>query len=334
MTRAKADVKRWRWPGLGRVSLGIVFALLAAYTALDLLGTQPTVGYFKSVEGQAQYWEAYRQAMEAMPPVTAVHDIRTSWGIVRVYEWRNEENRSRPPIVLLPGHSSGAPMWQSNLVGFSKEHTVYAIDALGDAGGSLQQVPLTSMDDVTSWMSETLTELGIERAHIVGHSFGGGYAADFARRHPEQVQTLTLLEPAFALNDPSPSVLFWATVGSLEFLPETWRQYGLAQVSGEAVEDLASDDPLTRMISAASANYATSLPTPTTLTAEELKSLPMPVYVALADHSPITSNGAAEAASLIPHATVRVWAHTTHSLPMQVADDLSSELTQFWRKGE
>lgn len=225
-------------------------------------------------------------------------------------------------------------MWQANIVGFSKQHTVYAIDALGDAGGSVQQVPLTSMEDVTGWMSETLTGLGIERAHIVGHSFGGGYAANFARIHPEQVQTLTLLEPAFALNFPSLSVMFWATIGSLEFLPEPWRQYGLAQLSGEEMDEVASDDPMARMISAASAYYSTALPTPTTLTTEELKKLSMPVYVALADVSPITENGAAENAGQIPHVTVRVWANTTHSLPMEVAEELTSELSRFWTDSE
>lgn len=288
------------------------------------------VGYFTDVAGKEIYLKAYDEVMGAMPSPTATRDINTSWGTVRAYEWSNGENSSVPPVVLLPGHSSGAPMWQKNMAGFSKNHVVYAIDALGDAGKSTQSVPLKNTDDVTDWISETLDGLCIKRAHVVGHSFGGGYAANFALRHPGQVQTLTLLEPAFALNIPPFSTLFWASVASMGFLPEAWRNYGLAKISGADASDIASDDPIARMVKAAATYYSSSLPTPKTLKTAELEKLDMPVYVALADHSPITGKKAAENANRIPNATVRVWTNTTHSLPMEVVDELATDLNAFW----
>ena len=326
--------KSRRGRGILRVIFIGLFALFALYTLSNLFSSDPSVGYFRSVEGRREYLEAYDEVMATMPPPSSIHDINTSWGTVRVYEWANANDSDATPVVLLPGRSSGVPMWQANLTGFSQEHTVYALDALGDAGKSLQTVPLDSNEDVGGWITETLDALGIERAHIVGHSFGGGNAANFAQRHPEQVQTLTLLEPAFALNYPSFSVLFWGTVAILEFLPESWRNYGLAQISGEAPSDVGSDDPLARMISAGSAYYSASLPTPETLTTEELSNLPMPVYVALAENSPLTDETDAKNAELIPGATVKIWANTTHSLPMEVADELASELTRFWNENE
>lgn len=317
-----------------RVVFIVLFALFALYTLTNLFSSEPSVGYFRSVEGRKEYFEAYDEVMGTMPAPSSIHDVNTSWGTVRVYEWDNANNSDAPPIVLLPGRSSGVPMWQANLVGFSKEHTVYALDALGDAGKSLQSVPLKDHEDVTGWISETLDELSIERAHIVGHSFGGGNAANFAQSHPERVQTLTLLEPAFALNFPSFSILFWGTVAIMEFLPESWRNYGLAQISGEAPSDIVSDDPLARMITAASTYYSASLPTPETLTTEDLANLAMPVYIALAENSPMTGETAAENAEFIPQATVNIWANTTHSLPIEVADELAVELTQFWNENE
>ncbi len=289
------------------------------------------VGYFTDVEGRKIYLKAYDEVMGAMPSSTAIHDINTSWGTVRAYEWLNWENSSEPPVVLLPGHSSGAPMWQKNMKGFTKNHTVYAVDALGDAGKSTQSVPLENIDAVTDWISETLDELCIKRAHVVGHSFGGGYAANFALRHPGQVQTLTLLEPAFALSIPPFSTLFWASVASMSFLPEAWRNYGLAKISGADASDVVSDDPIARMVKAAATYYSLSLPTPKTLTTAELAKLDMPVYVALADHSPITGKKAVENANRIPNATIRVWTNTTHSLPMEVVNELETDLNAFWR---
>ncbi len=255
-------------------------------------------------------------------------------GIVRVYEWNGDRKASYVPVLLLPGHSSGAPMWNENIEGFSKDRTVYSVDALGDAGKSVQTVPLMSTKDVSEWISQVLSKLEVEQAHIVGHSFGGGYASNFTLHHPEKVKTLTLLEPAFALNYPSFSVLFWASVSSLEFLPEDIRDYGLSKISGEDFSDIGSDDPLAQMIAEASSNYSNALPTPSTLTDEELKALSIPVYVALADNSPITTPTTKEKAELIPNAEVKIWESTTHSLPMEVAEALADELNIFWQKND
>ena len=46
-----------------------------------------------------------------------------------------------------------------------------------------------------------LKHLGIQRAHLVGHSYGGVVALCVALEVPEVVQTLTLLEPALMLGE-------------------------------------------------------------------------------------------------------------------------------------
>lgn len=56
-----------------------------------------------------------------------------------------------------------------------------------------------------------------------------------------------------------------------------------------------------------------------------------PVYVALADSSPITEGKASlPKAELIGDVTAKVWPNTTHSLPMQLAEPLTAELERFW----
>ena len=319
-----------------KIILSIFLAFFVLYTILDIFFDGLSVGHFSSIEGKQEYYNAYDEAMASMPSPTNTYDIETSWGIVRVYEWKNDKNESETPILLLPGHSSGTPMWKINLPGFSKEHTVYSIDVLGDTGKSTQLVPFKTIDDVTGWLNEVIENMNIGDVHLVGHSFGGGYVADYAAAYPKHVQSLTLLEPAFALNSPSASVLFWATVSSMEFLPKAWRDKGLAKMTGEDLSEVtaASEDPLTRMISAAAVYYSASLPTPATLKAEQINKLDMPVYVALGDHSPITGEKAKKNAALIPDGTVKVWENTTHSLPMEVPDELASELNEFWRKSQ
>jgi pimeloyl-ACP methyl ester carboxylesterase len=41
-----------------------------------------------------------------------------------------------------------------------------------------------------------LDHLGVDRAHVVGHSFGGAIALELAAQHPTRVASLALLEPA------------------------------------------------------------------------------------------------------------------------------------------
>jgi pimeloyl-ACP methyl ester carboxylesterase len=48
---------------------------------------------------------------------------------------------------------------------------------------------------------QLLARLGLERAHIVGHSFGGAVALQLAVETPEIVQTLTVIEPGFAIGE-------------------------------------------------------------------------------------------------------------------------------------
>jgi pimeloyl-ACP methyl ester carboxylesterase len=48
-----------------------------------------------------------------------------------------------------------------------------------------------------------LRYLGVERAHVVGHSYGGAVALQLALDWPEIVQTLALLEPALMAGDSS-----------------------------------------------------------------------------------------------------------------------------------
>lgn len=224
-------------------------------------------------------------------------------------------------------------MWSENLPSLLAQRTVYAMDALGDAGLSAQTVPLTSAADQATWIDEVLGGLGVTRAHIVGHSFGAASAASLAVHRPGRVASLTLLEPAFVLNWPPVSTLAWSIPATLPFLPQSWRDAAVAKVAGEDPGAIDPDDPIARMITLGSTGYSAELPTPNPLSESQLRGLTMPVYVAIAESSPIT-NGAdsIHKADLIPVVEAKIWPNTTHSLPMQVPEPLADELADFWAR--
>lgn len=327
-----------RWGKRGGIALVLILALIGALSIYRSLTGPPSVGHFRSAEGHAEYLGHYQQAMAQMPEPSAVHDIPTNYGIVRVYEWSTPENADDTPVVLVPGRSSGVPMWSENLPGFTEERRVLAFDALGDAGLSVQSVPLNSVEDQAAWMHEVIGHLAPDGVHLVGHSFGGATAAAYARLHPEQVHSLTLLEPVFTFAYPPAEVLWWATVATLPGMPEGIREHALRQIAGSDEDWTQGDDadPVALMIAAATAHFAAELPTPAPLSDEEAAQLTMPVYVAIAGKHSLAGGQTAtkRADEALPDAHVQTWDDATHSLPMEEADHLQALLTDFWTASE
>lgn len=73
-----------------------------------------------------------------------------------------------------------------------------------------------------------LRELGVQRAHIAGHSYGGVVALQLALDAPEVVQSLALLEPSIpaALGDPEVALKFMEGAG------KAFAQFGAGDKAG------------------------------------------------------------------------------------------------------
>jgi pimeloyl-ACP methyl ester carboxylesterase len=314
------------------VLLAAVAAVSTSGLVLLVAAGGPGVGHFRTLDGRQDYETAYTTAMAGLPEPTDTHDVETSFGTVRAYAWIDERNPDATPVVLLPGRASAVPMWGDNLPDLVEHRTVYAFDTLGDTGMSVQTVPMTGMADAARWVDEAMAGLEIDRAHLVGHSQGGGLAAAVAVRHPERLASLTLLEPIMTVGMLPLSMILASIPLSLPFVPESWREAGMNQIGGVDAEEVDPDDPLARLISVGSRDFnSSSMPSPTVLSDDELRGLPMPAYVAIASDSSLAGGqAAADKAELIPDAQVKVWPDTTHSLPMQVAPALDAELEAFW----
>lgn len=302
----------------------------AAYGFAALLLADPSVGQWRTSEGRLAYERAHDEAIAAMPAPTVIRDVPTRFGTVRAYGWTSPAHHAELPIVLLPGRSSGVPMWTGQVHLLTPHRDVYAFEALGDAGRSVQVVPMRAYADQAVWVEDTLAGLKLKRAHMVGHSFGGATAAIHAQRNPERVASLTLLEPAFVLAYPPASIFVWATVATAP-VPQAWRDHALARIGGVEVEDVRSDDPVGRMIELGAQHYQAALPTPKLRSPEDLRSLSMPVYVAIAERDSLAGGqSAVERSRALSRGTVQVWPDTTHSLPMQAGAALTDRLQQWW----
>lgn len=314
--------------------VGLVAVLLIGFVGVLYVTSDPSpVGHFRTVEGEARYKSSYARAMETLPPPTRTVDVKTSYGSVRVYEFRTlnaDGHGGGTPVVLLPGRTSGVPMWATNLRGLLAHRTVYALDALGDAGMSVQTRAIASSADQAEWLEETFAGLGLARFHLVGHSFGGWLAANYAARHPARVQTLDLLEPVFVFQGLRWQVYAVTIPAALPFLPQSWRDHMLERIGG--VSSLDRTDPMTALIADATDQYSLTLPLPDRLTEEQLRGLRIPVYAALAGDS--FMHDAVEAVRVaratVPDLTIKNWPGATHSLPMERPREIDDELLAFF----
>jgi pimeloyl-ACP methyl ester carboxylesterase len=99
-----------------------------------------------------------------------------------------------PPLVLLHGVGTSAREWSWVLPDLAANHLVYAIDLPGYDGSV--KPPDYAPAFTASFISSFLDVVGIERAVVVGNSFGGLTALHLALSEPEHFSTLILSDSA------------------------------------------------------------------------------------------------------------------------------------------
>jgi pimeloyl-ACP methyl ester carboxylesterase len=96
-----------------------------------------------------------------------------------------------PALVLLHGFTQDVRVWRRQVEELCGQFTVLIWDAPG-AGESSDPPESFAISDWASCLSGLLDAARIDRAHIVGLSWGGLLAQEFYSRHPERVITLVL----------------------------------------------------------------------------------------------------------------------------------------------
>jgi len=100
------------------------------------------------------------------------------------------------PLVLIPGFSAGMWIWFRQTEALSRYFRVITFDPRGVSRSDQPEGPQTIRllaDDVAS----LLRTIGVESSHILGASFGGFVAQEFALAYPGMTRTLTLCCTSF-----------------------------------------------------------------------------------------------------------------------------------------
>jgi 3-oxoadipate enol-lactonase len=95
------------------------------------------------------------------------------------------------PLLLLHAGVADSRMWDDQVGAFAQHYKVIRYDMRGYGQSAVPSGPVSNHDDVASLMGF----LHVEKAYLVGQSYGGFVAIDFALAHPEMVSALILGAP-------------------------------------------------------------------------------------------------------------------------------------------
>lgn len=103
-----------------------------------------------------------------------------------------EVRGSGEPLLFLHAGIADSRMWDDQFHVFAQRHQVIRYDLRGFGRSELIPGRFSNVEDVRS----LLDFLQVERAHLVGISFGALIALDFSLAHVERVRSLVLVAPS------------------------------------------------------------------------------------------------------------------------------------------
>ncbi|MCB0960506.1 MAG: alpha/beta fold hydrolase [Acidimicrobiales bacterium] len=153
---------------------------------------------------------------------------------------------SGPALLLLHGIGDSSASWVPLLRPLAERFTVIAPDLLGHGESDKPRADY-SVGAFANGMRDLLDVLGIDRATVVGHSLGGGVAAQMAYQHPTRVERLVLVASGGVAREVNPVLRLAATpladlgLPLLRFGPLKLGAMGLIELLRRSGTDLGRD---------------------------------------------------------------------------------------------
>lgn len=177
-----------------------VSALLTVGLALPLLGLASPAGV---QAGPLDYCDPAATRLDPVDvpaggsdPVDlpSVRSTRLTAAGVNTRVLESDDLRKRTAVVFLHGSPDSAEDFAEYLplLGNRRAHAV-AIDMPGfGQAADAWNYPATP-DAAVAFLEDAFEQLGIERAHLIGHDVGGFAAVEWGARHPKALRSITLL---------------------------------------------------------------------------------------------------------------------------------------------
>jgi pimeloyl-ACP methyl ester carboxylesterase len=127
-------------------------------------------------------------------------------GLRLYYEVHGELDAAQTPLLLIPGGFLSTDSMAPWVAAFATRRPVVVFDQQGH-GRTADTPRAMSYEQFGDDAAGLLGALGIEQAHVLGYSQGGGVALQLALRHPRLATKLVILSATYRQDGWYPSVL-------------------------------------------------------------------------------------------------------------------------------
>jgi len=307
--------------------LRVVVVLILLATNFTLFAPGPKTSIYLSNAHEERLMKVYDARMAQWPADTESIFLDTDWGKVHVLSCGDSTN---PPLVMIHAASMAAHSWADNLAPLLPFFRIYAIDNIGEGNRSqLQDAEKFPVDGraIADLYAGILSQLGVERAPVLGASNGGYIAQTLAYHYPKKVKCLALFGPMglTPLTSGSVMMLSIATMYPFQFVRDWVTKWALGA------------DPYTRRVfrdwfDAILKGTMPSVAMPKPMTIEQKKAMNMPVLLFLGIRDPIVGDAAvaAETARQYPNIEIIIL-DSGHIVAVEHRDKVNAKLMEFLR---
>jgi len=292
---------------------------------------------FKSPRGEAEYMAAYEATMQLWTVPYEVVDVRSRFGSTHLVSCGPKE---APPLMLLHCFFTSLTNWAYNVAALSRDYRVYAPDMMGQPGKSVPDEPIRNREEMAEWLTGIFDELEIHEAGLIGYSYGGFAALNYAMRAPSRINKLILLSPAGGLVPLRKQFYIRGAFNTLgSFIPSLSRFTSSSMLHWMVYERNLHDEKFRRLfdctldqLSLGTKYFRTgTMVIPSAYKDEELRSVTMPTLLLIGRHEALYDPVAAvnRANRLIPSIQTELIKQAGHDLPNSKADAVNERMLNF-----
>ena len=232
---------------------------------------------YTTPQGEAEIRALYEEALAGLGPGCESLTVGTRLGDTHVLAIGLKDASS---VVFLPGANALNPTCLTWFLPLAERHRLYAPDIVGQPGRSAQERPSPKGDGHAFWVEDVLDGLGLERAPLVGLSYGAAIAIRTMGVATERVSGAALVSPAGIAASPFLRILFEIGAPTLLYRlrPTEERLRRAAMALFTEPEDPAFG-PAIRQLGAALRHLRLDADLPRMATEEELAGFGGPVAV-------------------------------------------------------
>ncbi len=138
---------------------------------------------------------SYQLAIKAEAVLYGFKKQQIDIGEMKIHFYQNQFLQ-RETIVMLHGFSADKDVWLRFARFFSKKYNVIIPDMAGHGETGFSKNWNYDAKSQLNRLSLLLDKLNVEKAHVIGNSMGGFFAAQFAKDYSNRVISAALIDPA------------------------------------------------------------------------------------------------------------------------------------------